>query len=38
MNEKLTEYNELMNEKLTKVAILLVYSLSLFPEMYSVVG
>ena len=38
MNEKLTEYNELMNEKLTKVAILLVYSLSLFPEIYSVVG
>ena len=27
-----------MNEKLTKVAILLVYSLSIFPEIYSVVG
>ena len=27
-----------MNEKLTKVAIILVYSLSIFPEIYSVVG
>ena len=41
MNNKskwINEYNELMNEKLTKVAILLVYSLSIFPEIYSVVG
>ena len=27
-----------MNEKLTKVAIILVYSLSIFPEIYSVVS